>query len=622
MSKKNKTVNTKATTPAPVQNGLTDALGPGNIGQFPFNQGSPYTEQLSNVNTIFKNLRWYLISNMRQVLSEAYVELGLVQAIVDIPVDDALRGGVEIKSKQLDEDQIEELQISLDRDDDLGQAGQAAKWNRLYGGAGILILTEQDPATPLDLDSIGPDSKLEFRAVDMWELFWDQQNTDGFDPQLQDEQFDMYNYYAVNVHKSRVMRLKGLQAPSFIRPRLRGWGFSVVETLVRSLNQYLKATDLGYEVLDEFKIDVYRVKNLNNTLLSPNGSEKVRQRFATVNWLKNYNNSIVMDVEDEYDQKQLSFSGIAETMDGIRKQVAADMRMPQAKLFGEAASGFSSGEDYIEVYNSMVESQVRNKLKYDVLRMIEIKCQKLFGFIPDDIQISFKPLRMMSSEQEEAVKTQKFTRLLQAKQAGEMTRFEFREAMNKGNLLDIKLDNAGDALNPDDPDVAAITEGALPEEGTDIEDPGANRHDTRKPRAEGTARSPDNKDSDKNPEPERVRTKPGDSNKLAENKQKPNQNKPPTTRNEIAATLLVFTPRQALERGVTANSAAFDRATYAADGGDDWINPGRKVLFENPGDVDEHLWMKAKDASMKAFGKEKWQFITWWYKKQGGKFHE
>jgi hypothetical protein len=41
---------------------------------------------------------------------------------------------VKFKSKQLDESQIRELQISFDRDDDLNTAGQSAKWNRLFGG--------------------------------------------------------------------------------------------------------------------------------------------------------------------------------------------------------------------------------------------------------------------------------------------------------------------------------------------------------------------------------------------------------------------------------------------------------------------------------------------------------
>ena len=41
---------------------------------------------------------------------------------------------------------------------------------------------------------------------------------------------------------------------------------------------------------------------------------------------------------------------------------------------------------------------------------------------------------------------------------------------------------------------------------------------------------------------------------------------------------------------------------------------------ENPGKVDEALWSKAKKASVAAFGKIKYPFVTYWYKKQGGKF--
>jgi len=386
----------KNASTANVMNGLADIVNFNSTG-FPANQGSPFTEQVSNVNTTFRNLRWYLVSNFRQFLSEAYVELGLVQTIVDVPVDDGLRGGIELKSKQLSEDQIAELLLSLDRDDDITTAAQAAKWNRLFGGAGILILTDQDPEIELDLDAIGPDTPLEFRAVDMWELFWDKQNTEGYDPAIQSEDFEFYNYYGEQVHKSRVMRLKGITAPSFIRPRLRGWGFSVVETIIRSINQYLKATDLAFEVLDEFKIDVFKIKNLVNTLLSPNGNQKIKERTQLANYQKNYQNALVMDSEDDWDHKQLSFAGLGDAMKEIRMQVASDMRMPLTKLFGISAAGFNSGEDDIEVYNAMVESQVRNKLKYDLLRMCEIKCQKLFGMVPEDLSISFKPLRVLSA---------------------------------------------------------------------------------------------------------------------------------------------------------------------------------------------------------------------------------
>jgi phage-related protein (TIGR01555 family) len=548
---------------------------------FPQNQGSPYSEQISQVTTVFKNLRWYLVSNFRQPLSEAYVELGLVQAIVDIPVDDALRGGVEIKSQQMSEEEIEKLQVSLDRDDDLQTIAQAAKWNRLFGGSGVIVLTDQDPEEPLDLNAITAESPLSLRAADLWELTWTLQNADVYDPSVQVETPEFYDYYGVKVHKSRVMAMKGLTAPSFIRPRLRGWGFSVVEILIRSINQYLKATDLTFEVLDEFKVDVYKMKNLINTLMSPTGKQAVNQRIQQANYLKNYQHAIVMDSEDDFDHKNLSFAGLAEVMTGIRMQVASDMRMPLTKLFGISSAGFNSGEDDLEVYNSMVESQVRSKIKYDILRVCELKCQKLFGYIPDDLSVQFKPLRVLSAEQEENVKTQKFNRVFQARQAGLISGEQFVDACNRDELLGITLDKE------DLVDLAA--EGANdPGDPKDAQNPGEGRKDEKTANLKDLDADQEAKDA---PQPREGKAKEVPEQKKA---------KPPED---------------------VKNSIDYDKAAYEADGGDKQFDERRSPFFENPGNVDEALWMKAKEASMKAFGKVKYAFVTWWYKKEGGKFH-
>ena len=574
-----------------IVNGLQDLAmmpGPGigggfqPFGLFPGNQGTGWSNPTSSANTTFVNLRYYLVSNFRQILNQMYAEFGLIQTIVDVPVDDGFRGGIDIKSKQLSDEEIEELQISLDRDDDLNTSGQAIKWNRLFGGAGELILTDQNPAEPLDVERINIDSALEFRAVDMWELFWDKQSDEGYDATTQNEDVQYFNYYGIQVHKSRVMRLKGITAPSFIRPRLRGWGLSVVEKLVRSLNQYLKSTDLIFQVLDEFKIDVYKIKNFNNTLSSPIGTQKVQQRIQLANFLKNYQNALVMDSEDDWDHKQLNFAGLAEMLEQIYKMVAADMRMPITKIFGVSAAGFNSGEDDIEVYNAMVESEVRNKAKYNLLRKLELKCQKLFGYIPDDLSFSFKPLRVMTSEQEQNAKTQEFTRLSTALTQNAITLEEFRDACNKADIFPIKLDSQ-ETLNPDNGDTVA--EGAQnPDVATDNVNPGANRADSRKSKATETGGA--------GTEPEPPKDAPNPDGDKSYDRRKD-------------------------------NSAGFDRASYEADGGDSWIDPRRKYFFENPnGKVDESIWARAKEASRAAFGTEKWQFVTWWYEKHGGKFKQ
>lgn len=510
-----------------VANNLTDFV----MG---FNPGSIGT-QLNQTDTIFINNRWYLISNMRQVLSQSYVEHGLIQTVVDVPVDDGMRGGVDIKTQQLDEDQIGELKVYMERENILSSiVGRALKWNRLFGGSGIIILTDQDPEQPFDLEAIGPDTPLEFRAVDMWELFWDKQSVEGYDAALQEQKFEHYSYYGTKIHKTRVMKMQGIEAPSFIRPRLRGWGISVIEPIIASINQFMKANNLTFEVLDEFKVDIFKIKNFTETLLSPQGTQAVQQRVQLANQQKNYQNAITMDMEDDWDHKQLSFSGIAEMMKEFRMQIACDLRMPISKIFGIASSGFSSGEDDIENYNSMVESQIRDKSKFDILRIIEIICQHKFGFVPDDLEIAFKPLRVLSAEQEENVKTQKFARLLQAYTAGLLQPEEFKDSCNKDNLLGVQIDATAEVLQG-----PSVEEGDEDPEGT----PGANR--------------------------------------------------------EPSANLAPKSSIQAPEAIQPKNAMA---------------------TIQNPGDVDEALWEKAKKAVMKQYGKIKWAVVTSVYKKMGGTF--
>lgn len=556
-----------------LSNGFADAIGfaqPfGGQGGFP---GGFSGVQVEDSTTIFENLRWYMVSNFRQLLSQAFVEIGLVQTICCVPVDDALRGGILIKSKQLDEEEIKTLLIAVDRNNDLGTIGWAAKWEALYGGSGVLILIDdQDPSEPLDLDSITDKTEVGFRDADMWELFQDKQNIEGFNG-LEAEESEFYNYYSEPVHKSRVMKLKGMKAPSFVRPRLHGWGISKVEALVRSMNQYLKATDLGFEVLDEFKLDIYKIKNLVNTLLTPGGTSKVKERVQMANWQKNYQNAVVMDAEDDFDHKQLSFAGLAEAMEGIRRQIASDMRMPLSKLFGTAEGGGiakTDGDD-IENYNSMVESEVRAKIKYHIVQMLEIRCKQLFGMIPDDLEIEFKPLRELGAVEQEEVKTAKYDRLDKALAAGRITDLEYRDACNKGNLFDVQLDTDEASLN--DPDLGVNQEDAATDEGGDAngsDDSGADIEESER-------------------------------------------------RTPVKNSLETFSDWDRMKRFF--NSPGFDRASYEADGGDDWIADGRKEIFSNPENVDEALWKKAKDASQKALGSDNWKFVTWWYKKQGGKF--
>lgn len=393
--------------------------------------GNLLAPQNSRLDTIFINTRWSLISNFRSILSEAYAEYGIVQTLVEQPVSDAFSTGFDITTDELDDSEKRKLLNYLEKNRIIEHIKEACNWARLYGGGGILIMTDQNPSTPFEIDRLG--KNLEFRACDMWELY---NSVPMWNPW--EEQGDrFYNYYGVRLHPSRVLPVCGKKAPSFLRNRLRGWGMSELERVVRSINSYLKNQDLIFELLDEAKLDVYQLNGFNTAMLTAQGTKTAEKRVQVANTLKSYLNALILDVNDKYEQKQMSFNGLSEILNQIRQGVAADLKMPMTKLFGVSAAGFNSGEDDIENYNAMIESEIRSKVKFIVIQVLEICCEYLFGKVPQDMSIEFKSLRVLSAEQEENMKTSQYNRLIQAVANGLATPEQFMRGCNRNALLPI-----------------------------------------------------------------------------------------------------------------------------------------------------------------------------------------
>jgi phage-related protein (TIGR01555 family) len=394
--------------------------------------------QLSQTDTMGKNNRYYYIFNNRILLNTLYIEHGIIQTLIDQPVDDAFRGGIEIKSNQLDDNNISELKQKMDTDNVLQKIGQTIKWGRLFGGGGLVIVTSQDPEKPFNINKVNEFTPIDFYPADLWELnlsFYSENPTEDLNSDTP------YMFYGKPLHESRVLKFKGKEAPSMMRRRFRGWGMTEVERLIRSFNQYLKNNDVIFDLLDEAKVDVYKLENYNTSMLS-NQEGAIQDQIQMSNMLKNYLNALVMDKEDDYEQKQVTFAGLGDMLGEIRKGIASDVKIPVTKLFGVSSAGFNSGEDDIENYNSMVDGEVRSKSKSIVIETIRIYCQKLFGFVPEDIEIEWKPLRVLNSEQEENVKNAKANRLLSLFSSGLVDTKTAKEVINRDDLIsvDVKID--------------------------------------------------------------------------------------------------------------------------------------------------------------------------------------
>lgn len=424
-------------------------LGSSGGGQYQDTQALPGTLALAN--SYFPiTLNWTLLAN-------SYMTQGLLRTVVDQIVDDAYGEGIEFESSQLSPEELIDLnRVFREQRDVESYAGTRAqklnycagvdlsnsdleacklvgKWGRLFGGSGLIVNTTQPMNQQFRPEMIREDDPLTFIAADRWELVLDTMNAGNELNPIP------YNYYGMPLHRSRVGRFVWAPAPSRIRLRLGGWGMSVLEESIRPVSAYLKFEKLIFELMDEAKVDVYKIRGFNALLATRAGTEALVQRTQAANQAKSFQNALTMDKEDDYEQKQLGsiFPGLASMYENLRVNLCAYMKIPMNKLFGQSAGGFSSGKDSLDNYNSTVRN-FRTTSTPVVLKAGKLRCQQRFGIIPDDLSVGWVPLDILDGVEQETVKTSKQSRIESRFSLGLTTGPEALAEMRKEELITIE----------------------------------------------------------------------------------------------------------------------------------------------------------------------------------------
>jgi phage-related protein (TIGR01555 family) len=391
--------------------------------------------RLSNYGTIAYSANDNLITLNHILLTYLYVNNGIFQAAVQCPIQDALSKGIIIKSDELDDDDIDKILEYMEYNRLWQVIMDFETWRNVYGGAGLVINTTADPKTKLT--GIRKGEPFEIYDADRWQLTQSMAtiNPLGFYEQDPDE-LKQFNLNGVTVDHSRVLIGKGKRVPWLLRGRLQGWGMSEAERMIRDLNNYLKTQNVLYEILDESKVDVYHIKGLFDAMKAGQ-VDKVAVRVQRANELKNYLHALVLDLDEKFESKSQTFSGLAEVMNENRIGIAAALRRPMTKLFGLSPTGFNNGDSDLDTYYQLVESEERTPLKPVIRKIIDLVCQHLFGYLPS-YKISFPPLKQMSEKDQEEIKNHKLDRIIKMLDAQLLNHAEAIEVAKKDELLDIE----------------------------------------------------------------------------------------------------------------------------------------------------------------------------------------
>lgn len=344
---------------------------------------------------------------------------------------------------------IKAVEIAAKEYDIIGLFEQANIWKRVFGGAGIIIDTPKSAGNfdePLDLKKLKKGDRLNFIIADAWELQGYSKNTGYWTGNKEIDWVSEcpFNYYGHQIHKSRVLLFNGKQIPSMFRGIGRGFGLSYFEHIVRSVNKAYKAQNTRAELLDDAKTNVIKFKGLKDLALDNELETAVQRRLELVSQEKNYSDTISIDSEDEYHQKQLSFSNFAEMQADDRIDVAADTRIQLTKLYGMTPAGFNSGDADRATYDDMVRAEEQTPAIPNLIYLFKILGVVTLGELAD-FDIDFNPLQQQDPEIDMKIKKEKLDYVTKLYGMGYVTKGQACSYMNTNDLGD------GIEFNPDLP---------------------------------------------------------------------------------------------------------------------------------------------------------------------------
>jgi phage-related protein (TIGR01555 family) len=380
------------------------------------------------------------VSRMTQYQLEALYEGSwLGGKIVDIPAGDMTRQWVARTWDGAKDDQRrrKDLAVAEAALDVRGKVKLALTWARLHGGSVIVlaIAGDLDVAQPLDVTRIRKGSLRNLLVMDRWRLT----ASTELDTDLNSPNFGQSLYYTVNetaarIHWTRVIRFDGVTLPHGQWLQNGRWNGSVLQRVADSIKNYDGARDIASSMMYEACVDVLRIADLYALLSQPGGDALVASRFQSAMLMKGINRSLVIDKNDEYDKKQMTFGGVVDIIRHAAVDVAGAADIPVTRLFGQSPAGMdATGKSDTDNYDDKIKADQESQLRPRLERIDAVLLPSVFGSMPEDYELSFNPLRQMSDSEQADLENKRATRDktyvdMGALKAGAVTRELLQEA--------------------------------------------------------------------------------------------------------------------------------------------------------------------------------------------------
>lgn len=327
-------------------------------------------------------------------LENMYRSDWIARKAIDLPAFDMTR---EWRKWQTTAANIELLETS-ERQMNVPQTFQwALTLARLYGGS-LIILGVKDsglPDTPLDYERVQKGS-LQFLTV----MHRYQVKTNTLDRNPLSLTYGHPFYYEVDtdqglnikIHPSRVVLIRPHRRPDDIR-RKEVWGDPTIQSMFDALMNASTTQAHSSGLVAEAKLDIIKVKDLASHLATQEGEQRLFSRFSIANVGKSTINTLLLDMEEEWQRKEISFNGINDLLKTLLNIVSGAAEIPATRMLGISPAGQNAtGESDLRNYYDMISSRQKLWLRPILNTFDQVFLRHTLGSIPPKLWYQFPNL--------------------------------------------------------------------------------------------------------------------------------------------------------------------------------------------------------------------------------------
>lgn len=351
----------------------------------------------------------------------------IAKAIIEKPANEMLKNGFEIQS-ELDPDKTAEIERVWRKTKTRDKFLDCLKWARLYGGCVLIPMIEgqNDLSTPLDYDTIMPDSYKGCFLVDRWSGI---SPSSELEEDIADPEFGQPKYYtisteetdgSVKIHHSRLIKMIGRELPRWEKISEAFWGASELEHVYTELKKRDDTSANISFLIFLANIRVYKMQNLGQalTLGDQQSMQKVYETMQQMNRLMCNTGTFAMDKDDDFTMQSYTFTGINDIYESFMLDISGAAEIPIDKLFGRSPNGFNSGEATLRSYYDTIQEKQETYVRGPLEKLIKIITMSTLGKIPDDLEIIFNPIRQASDDERAELASKTATTIFEGYAAG------------------------------------------------------------------------------------------------------------------------------------------------------------------------------------------------------------